>query len=45
MSQGLWQEEPEAQRQTLKGSQDGALGPWLTSVVVDPKVEIKLGGK
>lgn len=33
MSQGLWQEEPEAWKQTLKGSQDAVLGPWLTFLI------------
>lgn len=30
MNQGLLQEEPEAWKQTLKGSQDAVLGPCMT---------------
>lgn len=45
MSQDPWQKEPEAWRQTLKGSQDGVLGPWPSFVMRELKLEIKLEEK
>lgn len=35
----------QAWRQILKGSQDVVLGPWLTCIVKELKLDVKLGEK
>lgn len=42
---GCSETEPEAGRQTQRGSEDAVLGLWLTFVGREQRLEIKLGEK